>query len=286
MDGIEVLRRIKARWIVCGYGRFGTEVARAFRDQQLDVTVVDPDETSLDGFTLVRGLGTDAAALEAAGVRDAVGIVAGTDDDVSNLAIAVTAREMNGGIFTVVRQNLRANHALFAAYDADIAMVSSEIIANECLALLQTPLLGRFLDVVRGESDAWADHAIERLQAAIGADAPELWRVALDAVDAPAAHAALGDAATAPDLGDLCRDPAARDRRLACLPLLLLRAGQLHVLPQDDAGLQRGDEVLFAGRPAARRAQSLALVNIKALDYVVRGIDTPDGWIWRRLTRG
>ena len=275
----------RGRWIVCGYGRFGTEVTRAFRGQNLDVTVVDPDETALAGLGLVRALGTDAEALRQAGVNDAVGIVAGTDDDISNLAIAVTARELSPAIFTVLRQNLRANHALFDAYGADITMVSSEIIANECLALLQTPLLARFLEIVKQEDDAWADRAIDRTQGAIGAEAPDLWRVALTASDAPACHEALGRADYPVTLADLVRDGGARERRLDCMPLLLVRDQAASAMPDESTRLARGDEVLFAGRPAARRTQRSALVNVNVLDYVVRGTDQPGGWIWQRLTR-
>ena len=178
-------------WIVCGYGRFGFEVVRAFRGQDFDVTIIDPEKSDLDGLRVVRGFGTDAGTLEEAGVRGAVGIVAGTDDDVSNLAIAVTARELNDGIFTIVRQNLRSNHPLFDAYGADVTMVSSEIIAMQSLALLQTPLLGRFIEAVKHKDDAWADLAIDRLQALIGVDAPDIWRVTMNAVEAPACHEAL-----------------------------------------------------------------------------------------------
>ncbi|MFO1375657.1 MAG: NAD-binding protein [Steroidobacteraceae bacterium] len=273
----------RGRWIVCGYGRFGTEVTRAFRGQNLDVTVIDPDETSLAGLGLVRGLGTDAEALRQAGVTHAVGIVAGTDDDVSNLAIAVTARELSPSIFTVLRQNLRANHALFDAYGADITMVSSEIIANECLALLQTPLLARFLEIVKQEDDAWADRAIDRIQDAIGAETPDLWRVALTASDAPACHEALGRADHAVTLADLVRDSGAREHRLECMPLLLVRGQAAAAMPDESTRLARGDELLFAGRPAARRTQRSTLMNINVLDYVVRGIDLPGGWIWQRL---
>jgi voltage-gated potassium channel Kch len=275
----------RGRWIVCGYGRFGSEVARAFRGQDLDVTIVDPDETAIDGLRVVRGQGTDAATLDLAGVRDAVGIVAGTDDDVANLAIAVTAREVNADIFTVVRQNLRANHALFAAYDADITMVSSEIIANECLAVLHTPLLGRFLDAVKREDDAWADRAIERLQQSIGAEAPDIWKVTLSEHEAPALCEALGRPDYPVLLGDLCRDTTDRERRLECVPLLLARGASESILPDETSSLQRGDEVLFAGQPAARKAQRPMLLNVNVRDYAVRGIDVPGGWLWQRLTR-
>lgn len=273
----------RGRWIVCGYGRFGTEVTRAFRGQDLDVTVIDPDETTLAGLRLVRGLGTDAEALRQAGVTDAVGIVAGTDDDVSNLAIAVTARELNPAIFTVLRQNLRANHALFDAYRADITMVSSEIIANECLALLQTPLLARFLEIVKREDDVWADRAIDRIQGAIGVEAPDLWRVALTATEAPACHEALGRADYPVLLADLVRDGGAREHRLDCMPLLLVRGQAATAMPDEATRLARGDELLFAGRPAARRTQRSTLMNVNVRDYVVRGVDQPGGWIWQRL---
>ena len=275
----------RGRWIVCGYGRFGSEVVRAFRGQDLDVTIVDPDETAIDGLRVVRGHGTDAATLELAGVRDAVGVVAGTDDDVANLAIAVTAREVNAEIFTVVRQSLRTNHALFDAYDADITMVSSEIIANECLAVLHTPLLGRFLDAVQREDDAWADRAIERLQVSIGVEAPDIWKVTISEPEAPAFCEALGRPDYPVLLGDLCRDPTDRERRLECVPLLVLRGSSESILPDGSMPLQRGDEVLFAGQPAARKAQRPMLLNVNVRDYVVRGIDVPGGWLWQRLTR-
>ena len=169
--------------------------------------------------------------------------------------------------------------------DADITMVSSEIIANECLALLQTPLLGRFLDAVKRENDAWADVAIERLQARVGVEAPEIWRVVLDRTDAPACHEALCRADYPISVGDLCRDAAARDRRLECMPLLLRRGTSDTILPDESAWLAAGDEVLFAGQPSARTAQRGILRNVNVRDYAMRGIDLPGGWVWQKLMR-
>jgi Trk K+ transport system NAD-binding subunit len=271
-------------WIVCGYGRFGSEVVSAFRGQDLEVTVVTPDDIALDGLRVVRGFGTDAPTLERAGVRQACGIVAGSDDDITNLAIAVTARELNPGIFTVLRQNLRANHSLFDAYDADITMVASEVVANTCLALLQTPLLAQFLEAVKHEDDSWADRVIDRLQAAIGVDTPEIWRVATDENEAQACQMALstGRGIT---LADLCRDPADRQRRLECMPLLLKRHSGVSILPDEGQSLQPGDQVLFAGRPAARSAQRATLRSMTVLEYVAQSVDLPGGWVWQRLTR-
>ncbi len=273
----------RGHWIVCGYGRFGREVVEAFREHGLDVTVIDPQETPLDGLRLVRGLGTEAPPLMEAGVQRSAGIVAGTDDDISNLSIAVTARELNPNLFTIVRQNLQANGALFSAYGADITMVSSEIIAHECLALIHTPLLSRFLDVVRRENDAWADAVIARLQATVGSGTPEIWSVALNASGAPAMHRALVFEGARIALGDLARDPRNRDERLACEPLYLLRGDQAMPLPNLATPLAASDRILFAGTQDARDAQWTLLRNVNVRDYVLTGIEAPGGWVWQKI---
>jgi Trk K+ transport system NAD-binding subunit len=273
----------RGHWVVCGYGRFGREVVQAFRGHGLDVTVVDPHERPVDGLASVRGEGTEAPTLIEAGIERSVGVVAGTDDDITNLSIAVTAREINPRLFTILRQNLQANRALFAAYRADILMVSSEIVADECLALIHTPLLGRFLDVVRAESDAWADGVIARLQASIGADAPEIWSIALNATDAPAMHRALLFEGTTVTVEDLRRNPGERTKLLACEALYLARADAHEVLPAGTALLHPGDRVLFAGTRGARDAQWPALRNVNVRDYVLKGIEVPGGWLWQKF---
>ena len=262
----------RGHWVVCGYGRFGREVVQAFRAHDMDVTIVEQG-------------GTEAPTLREAGVERSVGIVAGTDDDITNLSIAVTARELNPQIFTILRQNLQANRELFSAYRADIVMVSPEIIADECLALIRTPLLGRFLAVVRGESDAWADGVIARLQASLGNDTPEIWSVRLNAADAPALHRALFFENMQVSVGDLRRDPRDRSQRLACEGLYLVQSQNDLVLPSDETALAPGDRLLFAGTPEARDAQWPMLRNVNVRDYVLKGVEVPGGWVWQKLSR-
>jgi Trk K+ transport system NAD-binding subunit len=263
----------RGHWVVCGYGRFGREVVQAFRAHDMDVTIVER-------------AGTEATTLKEAGVERSVGIVAGTDDDIANLSIAVTARELNPQLFTILRQNLQANRALFSAYRADIVMVSSEIIADECLALIRTPLLARFLAVVRAESDAWADSVIARLHASLGDETPEVWSVGINASDAPAIHRALFFEGAPVTVGDLRRDPSDRSRRLACEALYFLQSEKALVLPSDGEKLAPGDRLLFAGTPEAREAQWPMLRNVNVRDYVLKGVEIPGGWVWRFLGKG
>jgi len=274
----------RGSWVVCGYGRFGREVVRAFHAHGLEVTIIDPAAPEDSELPAVRGTGTEAEPLAAAGIHAAAGIVAGTDDDVNNLSIVVTARELNPGLFTIVRQNLRANRALFDAFDADVTMVSSELIASECLAVVRAPLLAPFLAIARTRDAAWADALIARLQAAIGDRAPAMWSVTLNMSDAPAIHRLLMDGGHA-TVGDLVRHPSLRDQSLACVPLYLQRADEAIELPGDDLELQPGDQLLFAGRGNVRQQQQPVLRNPKIRDYVITGRDPPTGWLWERLQR-
>jgi len=271
----------RGKWVVCGYGRFGREVVRAFHAQGLAVTVIDPQASEDGDLPSVRGTGTEAEPLLAAGVREAVGIVAGTDDDVNNLSIVFTAREINPELFTIVRQNMQANHALFEAFDADMTMVSSELIASECLAVIRAPLLGPFLAVARTEDAEWANELLARLEQKFGTKAPAVWSVTLNISEAPALYRLLMDGGQA-TITDLVRDPGERDAELACVPLYLQRGKEQQVLPEQGLALQPGDHILFAGRTAARDRQRTMLFNPKIRDYVLFGHDGPASWVWKR----
>jgi Trk K+ transport system NAD-binding subunit len=248
------------------------------------VTIIDPNAPSGPGLPAIRGTGTEAGPLIEAGIRGASGIVAGTDDDVNNLSIVVTARELNPRLFTIVRQNLRANRALFNAFDADMTMVSSELIASECLAVIRAPSLGPFLEVAQAESAEWANALIERLERRFGRRAPAMWSVTLNISEAPAFHRLLMDGGSAV-LGDLVRDPAKRDAQLACVALYLDRDSEGIALPDDALQLRPGDRLLFAGRSAARERQRPVLFNPNIRDYVLTGHEGPAGWVWSRRQR-
>ena len=273
----------RGHWVVCGYGRFGRAVVAALRDQGLDVSVIDPGDRPVAGLRTIKGTGTEADPLIAAGIRDSVGIIAGTDDDITNLSILVTARELNADLFTILRQNLQASSALCEAFAADITMVSSEIVANDCVAIIKTPRLADFLAFAQQQPASWAETTLERLGAVLGTRAPEIWGLAITADDAPAVYRALTRDGHAASVGDLSRNPADRKVRLPALALALIRDGALTPVPDAATMLDVGDQLLFAGTPQARWEQARTLKNINVCEYLLTGADTPGSWFWRRL---
>ncbi|MFC1665626.1 potassium channel family protein, partial [Pseudomonadota bacterium] len=84
----------RGNWLVCGYGRFGKSIHHALFEAGIHTTIIEArrDMTNPPPGT-VTGRGTEASTLHDAGIKDAVGIIAGTEDDANNLSIVMTASE-------------------------------------------------------------------------------------------------------------------------------------------------------------------------------------------------
>jgi Trk K+ transport system NAD-binding subunit len=270
----------RGHWIVCGYGRFGREVVACFDREGLDVTIIEPDESRAGARTALPAAGTEADHLHTAGIESAVGIVAGTDDDVDNLSIAVTAREIRPDLYVVVRQNEQANTPLFAALKADFTVVSRAIVSEHAVALVRTPRLARFIERVTDGSEAAGEAALTRLEAALGVRPATTWHVRIGTTTTPAVTRAPGLV-----VDDLLRDPRNRRESLHAIALMLFRGDEEILLPPGNMAVRAGDEILFAGTGGARHHQAMVLLDDNVRDYVVLGRDIPGGWVWQRLTR-
>ena len=277
----EVHRPPTGDWILCGYGRFGHAVAAHLKPTGIKLTILDP--SSAEANQQIPGDGTSAETLIAAGVHQAVGIIAGTDNDVNNLSIAVTAHELNPKLFVVTRQNHAANSLLFNAYKADFMMVPSRIVAQECIAILTTPLLARFLEIQRQQDEAWSHGLAESLLAVSHGLTPHVWSIRLNAAEALAAWQALMHDRLF-KLGQILRDGTDREQALAITPLLIERAGELFLLPGQDFALQAGDQLLLASSLSTRRNLLFTLQNANELDYVLDGKTDSGSWLWQKLT--
>ena len=271
-------------WIICGYGRFGKAIHREMKRAGMMTVVVEADPDRTGCKNCVRGRGTEEETLAAAGVFDAVGIVAGTDDDANNLSIVMTAKAMNPALFVVIRQNRHANDALFRAVDADLVMHASESIVHEVIALITSPLLSRFLARSRRESNAWANEVLARITAVTEDVVPDIWEVRIGDRQARAVgrEVAAGNRVA---VGDVLRDPHDRTGVLRCVPLLLARGDSVTLMPADDEPLGFGDRLLFCGLGRAETLMTWTLQDDRVLDYVLTGRQVTQGHVWRWLER-
>jgi voltage-gated potassium channel len=270
------------RWIVCGYGRMGRELTADLLAEGLEVTVIESHPTDVGDARLLVGDGSDPWVLAQADLDRAVGLVAGTDNDTTNLSLVAAARRSNPQLFLAARQNSPASAPLFAAMELDALLVPTEVVAHEVYAQLSTPLLWRFIRELPAMGNDWAAAIVDRLRGLCGSHLQTLWKVLLTAQEAPALASwlATGEAR----LGQLLRNPENRDEPLHAIVLLVLRGRQAMLAPDDDFVLQPGDELLLAGWSAARRALDTTLLVPGILEYLVTGDRVPSGWLWRRLS--
>ncbi|MCW0215456.1 MAG: potassium channel family protein [Pseudonocardia sp.] len=270
------------RWVMCGYGRFGREITEDLRAEGLDVTVVEPAPKD-PGSSTLPGQGFEPDVMERAGVADAVGFVAGTDNDTSNLSLIAAARRVNPTLFVAARQNRPASAPLFEVMDVDSLLVPADVVAHEVFAQLSTPLLWRFLQQVPHQGDDWAAALITRLTHHCGRHMQELWKARLNRVEAPALTGWLASGEAT--VGDLLRDPDDRDQRLPIEVLMVLRGDEPTMAPDDDFTLAPDDELLLHGKVPARRALGSTMIVEATREYVRTGRHLPTGWLWRKLAR-
>jgi voltage-gated potassium channel len=276
----------KGRWVLCGYGRFGKAMYRHLGDQGLVVTVIEalPHMTGMPKEGVVHGRGTEASTLEQAGIQDAVGLVAGTDNDADNLSIIMTALELNRSLFVVARQNNAHNQVLFNRVGAQVVMVPSSTIADRIRVRLGTPLLSEFTTYARYREDGWACALVSRIAAVVDDQVPHVWEIPVDEVEAPALCRADRQGVVL-TVAHLLRDPRDRDLALPAILLMLRHGDSRELLPDSDERIRVGDRLLLCGRVEASRSMAWTIRNINVLDYVLKGNAAPGGLIWRWLAR-
>jgi voltage-gated potassium channel len=273
----------EGRWVICGYGRFGREVTADLRAGGLDVTIIEPAERGESESGVIVGDASEPRVLARADLASAVGLVAGTDNDTTNLSMLAAARRLNPQLFLAARQNRPTSAALFEAMRLDALLVPTEVVAHEVYAQISTPMLWRFIQEMPARGDQWAADLIQRLRDNCGRQLPALWKVKLDGEQAPALSTWLAEGRVV--LGDLLRSPEDRERRLQAVPLLLLRDGEAVLTPDGETVLARDDELLFAGHGSERRELESTLVVDSTGAYVLFDQHIPSSWVWRKLSR-
>lgn len=281
----EVLEPPSGRWIVCGAGRFGTRMVEQLEASGLPATVVDVHPDRLPAYkSAVLGRGTEAHTLEAAGITDAEGIIAGTGNDIDNLSIIMTARHLNPKLFFVSRQEQRQHDALFDCSGTDLVARRSLIVARRILSVVSTPLLQSFMQHLIRSDDNFAERTRDSLKAVLKNRAPNIWVFEIRGEIARCLRFVRAHTSGV-TLEHISRNSRSEENEiLPCVCLSLERGAQRIFLPAADTELQLGDRLLFAGRPGVRRQMLWTMRDSHALFGNVSGKQLPRGALWRWLS--
>lgn len=281
----------KGHWILCGYGRLGQRIYSILKQHNHSVTIIDTIAELKDEFhknnpndktEFIIGTGTDAETLKKAGVVNAVGLIAGSNNDSNNLSCIMTAQMFNSNLIIIARQNEMINKELFNSSHADIIMHPSEIVARRIRTLLTNPLLIDFLDECFKQSNEWINITISKLSGAISEVKPHCWTVTISEDQSPAIYRIISMGRKV-KLGDILKSPIQRQQDLCCLPLMVERNGNKILSPNDDFMIQADDQILFCGISQAEQHISHCMLDIHSLNYIMSLNDAPDSLLARYL---
>lgn len=139
-------RRMKGRignlrehYVLCGYGRVGSEVAHEFRGRGVPFVIVESNPEAIEaarqaGCLVVHGDATTDTVLRDAGIDWARGLVAASDSDSGNTFIALTAKALRPDIYVVSRAGRKESEARMKRAGAD-RVFSPYVIAGRQMAI-------------------------------------------------------------------------------------------------------------------------------------------------------
>lgn len=146
-----MIGKLSGHYVVCGYGRVGSMVARELVEDGHQVVVIDVGEDSLrraeaDDYLVVHGDGASEAVLRQAGVERAKGLVSAIDSDAHNVYVTLSARALNPGLFIVARAGAENVISKLLQAGADRAVSPYVMAGRRIVNLALRPAVVEFID--------------------------------------------------------------------------------------------------------------------------------------------
>jgi voltage-gated potassium channel len=154
----EAVADLRGHYILCGYGRVGSTVARELVHAGQRLVVIDILAESLerarhDGHLVVQGDATSDETLKLAGVERARGLVATIDSDANNVYVTLSSRALNPGLFIVGRANAEGADAKLMQAGANRVVSPYTMAGRRMAELAVRPRLADFIDAALSHGD-------------------------------------------------------------------------------------------------------------------------------------
>ena len=218
------LNRLRDHFIICGYGRIGTQIVAEFEQHNVPYAVIDQTEEAIgrlraEGRLHLEGDASSEELLKQAGIERARGLICAVDSDERAVYIVLSARALSPGLYILARAG-RPESIRRLELAGTTRTISPYRMAGHLMAELAVrPALVDVLDTLHhGESE-----------------------IAVDEMLVSAGMAAAGK--TIEDSGLL-------DASAAKLLALRRRDGTLYVNPSPDLRLEVGDLLIALGSEA------------------------------------
>ena len=102
------LNQLRDHFILCGYGRIGTEIVTEFEDHKIPYAVIDQTEEAVgrlraEGRLHIEGDASSEELLKQAGIERARGLISAVDSDERAVYIVLAARALKPDLYIIAR---------------------------------------------------------------------------------------------------------------------------------------------------------------------------------------
>lgn len=142
----------KNHYIICGYGRVGSNICDILASRSLKTVVIERDPERISklnerNLLYIAGEATDEENLLNAGVERARGLVAVLKTDTDNVYVTLSARQLNPELFIIARAGEKKSENKLLAAGADKVISPYRIGAQRIAQTIIRPTVTDFLEL-------------------------------------------------------------------------------------------------------------------------------------------
>jgi len=147
------IKRLKDHYILCGYGRIGSVVAKELVREGIPLVIIERDPKAIKeieeaGLLYVEGEATEDETLIKAGIERAKGLIATVSSDADNLYITLSARSLNPRLFILSRADEKEAEKKFLSAGASMVVSPYQMGALRMANAVLKPHVVDFVELV------------------------------------------------------------------------------------------------------------------------------------------
>ena len=150
--------RLSGHIIVCGYGRIGQILAQDLTRQKKPFVIIDTNDERISEameqeMLVIQGDATEESVLLSAGVERAKTLVTGLPNDVANVFITLTSRNLNEDLQIIARAEQHTTQKKLYQAGANRVVMPASIGARQMARIITRPTTADLMELL-------ADHSI------------------------------------------------------------------------------------------------------------------------------
>jgi Trk K+ transport system NAD-binding subunit len=266
-----LLRLPRGKYLVCGYGRMGKSIYEVLKQNDFETVFAELDPQKKETFqsedhpTVLIGDGDDKEMLKALGIQECVAIIAGTNNDTTNLSILATAKKLNPNIVTIARENELKDFSIFESSNIDSIFIPSKVLINKTVHAILNPPLDLFIKQIYFLGE---EKVLSLTKQLLEIDLePILFSIKIDKKHTPI----LLDFPAPLPLSLLKTSLKNRHLSNNLLPLMRIRHKEITLFPAMESVMEKNDIFLFAGDENAKDHLEYIVQNYYEFHYALEG---------------